>query len=382
MRLELTVFLLILATAGVTFAHPVPDIPVRGFFEEDGTARIQVEVDPRAFKKDPVSEPYLANWVLGESDQKEKAELIRKAGELVEKSIRFRLRPLGIVAPEFEWKFTSHGNKALENAEDPVMITGEWKTKIPAGIEGYQIEATKEGALSVVFVNQLKGKQVERLNVLFPGETSFLLDLTGVTSNLPASSPPGSHGAEGGKWSTFVEYLRQGYVHVVPQGLDHILFVLGVFLLSRRWRPLLLQVTAFTIAHTLTLGMATLGWVNISASIVEPIIAGSIAFVALENIFRPKYTHWRLAVVFFFGLIHGLGFAGALSELELPPTLLAIGLLGFNVGVEGGQLTVIAVAFALTFRLRDKFLYRGFVVIPVSTIIAVLGLYWMIQRML
>jgi len=373
--------LFLLVLAGVTaFAHPVPDIPVRGFFNADGTAIIQVEVDPRAFTADPVSEPFLAKWVLEKSDQNEKNEFIRKARDLVKKSVRFRLQPLGIVEPEFEWNFTSHGNKTLEKTDDPVMITGEWKTKIPAGIEGYQIEATKDGKLSVVFVNQLKGKQVERLNVLFPGETSFLLDLTGMTAAEPTEPVAGSHSAGGGKWTTFIEYLRQGFVHVVPKGLDHIFFVLGVFLLSRRWRPLILQVTAFTIAHTITLALATLGWVSIPASVVEPVIAGSIAFVALENIFRPKYTHWRLLVVFFFGLIHGLGFAGALSELELPPTLLAIGLVGFNVGVEGGQLAVIAAAFTLTFWIKDKANYRKFIVIPVSIVIAVLGIWWMIER--
>ncbi len=359
-------FFLILA-AGTAFGHPVPDIPVRGFFEADGTAIIQVEVDPRAFTDDPASEPFLAKWVLEKSDQSEKDGLIQKAKSLVKKSVRFQFQPTGNVEPEFEWKFTSHGNTPLEKTDDPVMLTGEWKTKIPAGSRGYRIEATREGELSVVFVNQLDGEQVERLNVLFPGETSFLLDLTGVS-------------AKGGKWTTFFEYLRQGFVHVVPEGLDHILFVLGVFLLSRRWRPLLLQVTAFTIAHTITLALATLGWISIPASVVEPIIAGSIAFVALENIFRPKYTHWRLLVVFLFGLIHGLGFAGVLSELELPPTLLAIGLVGFNVGVEGGQLAVIAAALAFTFWIKDDAHYRKFVVIPVSILIALLGIWWMIDR--
>src|SRR5690606_451107 len=111
-------------------------------------------------------------------------------------------------------------------------------------------------------------------------------------------------------------------------------------------------VTMFTVAHTLTLGLATLGALSVPGSVVEPVIAASIAVIALENVFRPKYSRWRLAVVFVFGLIHGLGFAGALQELNLPAPSLAVGLLGFNVGVEFGQLTVIAIAWAVTFGLK------------------------------
>jgi hypothetical protein len=135
----------------------------------------------------------------------------------------------------------------------------------------------------------------------------------------------------------------------------------------------------FTIAHTITLGLATLGWVSVSGDIVEPIIAGSIAVVALENIFHPKYTHWRLLMVFAFGLIHGLGFAGALSDFQMPENSLLSGLLGFNVGVEFGQLAVITGALLLTFWIKDQ-PYRQWVVIPVSLGIAVMGVYWMVER--
>ena len=182
------------------------------------------------------------------------------------------------------------------------------------------------------------------------------------------------------RWATLGTFLRQGFVHVVPLGLDHILFVLGLFFLSREWRPLLYQVTMFTLAHTITLGMATMGLVSVSGSIVEPIIAASIAFIAIENIYRPKYTHWRLLVVFIFGLIHGLGFAGALSELSLPPASLVIGLLGFNIGVEFGQLAVIGIAFAATAWLKEEKQYRDWVVVPGSAMIAVLGAYWTVER--
>ncbi len=169
-------------------------------------------------------------------------------------------------------------------------------------------------------------------------------------------------------------------MHVLPLGLDHILFVLGLFLLSRRLKPLLWQVSTFTVAHTITLGLATTGFVEVPASVVEPVIAGSIVVIALENVFYPKYSPWRLPVVFLFGLVHGLGFAGALRNLELPATSLLTSLLGFNVGVEAGQLTVIALAFLATVWLRDENRYRTFVILPGSILIALVGAYWMIQR--
>jgi hypothetical protein len=123
-----------------------------------------------------------------------------------------------------------------------------------------------------------------------------------------------------------------------------------------------------------------MGLVSVSSSIVEPIIAGSIAYVAIENIYRREYTHWRLLVVFVFGLIHGLGFAGALANLNLPPAALVIGLLGFNIGVELGQLTVIAIALGATVWLKDAEQYRQYVVVPGSALIALMGVWWMIER--
>jgi hypothetical protein len=180
--------------------------------------------------------------------------------------------------------------------------------------------------------------------------------------------------------STFFSFTRQGFVHVLPLGLDHILFVLGLFFLSRKWKPIIYQVSVFTIAHTITLGLATLDLVAAPSHVVEPIIAASIAVVAIENIFFPGYRHVRLLVVFFFGLIHGLGFAGALSAFDLDPTSLVIGLLGFNVGVEFGQLAVIALVFGATFWLTEDKAYRKWVVVPGSSLIALMGIYWTIER--
>lgn len=175
-------------------------------------------------------------------------------------------------------------------------------------------------------------------------------------------------------------YLRLGYVHILPRGLDHILFVLALFLASTRFRALLLQVSVFTLAHTLTLGLAAAGKISAAPGIVEPLIAASIAFVAVENVFLRDISRWRPLVVFGFGLFHGLGFAGVLQGLGLPEGQFLTALVSFNVGVELGQLTVIAVAWLLLFKAFERAWYRPRIVIPASALIAVTGLWWAVQR--
>jgi len=172
-----------------------------------------------------------------------------------------------------------------------------------------------------------------------------------------------------------------GFEHIVPKGIDHILFVLGLFLLSVKARPLLLQVTAFTLAHSITLGLTIYGVISLSPSVVEPLIALSIAYVGIENIFVKELKTWRVIIVFLFGLLHGMGFAGVLSELGLPESDFATALVFFNVGVEAGQLSVIAVSFMLVFwLLKNQQLYRQWVVIPVSALISLVGLFWTYER--
>ena len=178
------------------------------------------------------------------------------------------------------------------------------------------------------------------------------------------------------------QYLWLGYTHILPKGLDHILFVLGLFLLSPRAKPLLLQVTAFTIAHSITLGLSMYGLVSLPSRVVEPLIALSIAYVAVENLLTRELKPWRLALVFMFGLLHGLGFAGVLRELGLPRDEFVTALLTFNLGVEGGQLTVIAVAMLIVAPFMKKGWYRHRVVIPASILIATIGVYWTVARLL
>jgi hypothetical protein len=180
---------------------------------------------------------------------------------------------------------------------------------------------------------------------------------------------------------TFAQYLRLGFTHIVPGGLDHILFVLGLYLLSTTWRALLWQVSAFTLAHTISLGLAMNGLIAARPSVVEPLIAVSICYVAMENVVLGELKPWRVGLVFAFGLLHGLGFAGVLSELGLPRREFATALVAFNVGVETGQLFVIAAAVAAIGWWRSASFYRHRIVIPASLAIAVVAMYWTVQRL-
>lgn len=178
------------------------------------------------------------------------------------------------------------------------------------------------------------------------------------------------------------EYIALGYTHILPKGIDHILFVLGLFLLSVRLRPVLIQVTTFTIAHSITLALTMYGIVSLPSRIVEPLIALSIAYVAIENLMTRELKPWRLALVFAFGLLHGMGFAGVLADLGLPRGDFVTALLSFNLGVEFGQLTVIAAAAVAVMWYRHRTWYHQRIVIPASLMIAATGVYWTITRMI
>ena len=177
-------------------------------------------------------------------------------------------------------------------------------------------------------------------------------------------------------------YLSLGFTHIVPLGLDHMLFVLGIYLLSGRARSVLWQVSAFTVAHSITLALSMYGLLVVPPRVVEPLIALSIAYVAVENIFLSELKSWRVALVFAFGLLHGMGFAGALKELGLPRSEFVTALVTFNVGVEAGQLAVIAAAFILIgWQCGTRSWYRSRIVVPVSMLIACTAVYWTLERL-
>ena len=185
---------------------------------------------------------------------------------------------------------------------------------------------------------------------------------------------------------TIIEYIILGMEHIVPKGLDHILFIFGVFFFAVKLKPLLWQVTMFTLAHSLTLILASLKLVFIPASIIEPLIALSIGYVAFENIFQrqskfhSRSNTIRYAVIFFFGLIHGLGFAFVLEDIGLPTGQLILSLLSFNIGVEIAQIGLVVLAYLLMFYPSKQLWYRKAIQIPCSLVIGLIGIYWFFER--
>ena len=223
---------------------------------------------------------------------------------------------------------------------------------------------------SVILREQNLKKDPDKLytNYLNSGEVSDLINLN-YTKAL-------------GKINSFMKYLFLGIEHIIPKGLDHILFIIGLFLFSNLLRPLLLQVTMFTIAHTITLILASLSLIQVNESIVEPLIALSIFYIGVENIFK-KYsnTKSRYYVIFLFGLLHGLGFAFVLKDIGLDYSNFLINLVSFNIGVEIAQIFILLLLY-LTIGLyfsKNKY-YKIFFQIPLSLIISLIAFYWFVER--
>lgn len=178
-------------------------------------------------------------------------------------------------------------------------------------------------------------------------------------------------------------YLKLGVKHIIPDGVDHILFITGLCLINTKWKSILWQATAFTIAHSITLALSMKNIISLPSGIVEPIIALSIAFVAIENILLAELKPWRILIVFVFGLIHGLGFASSLNETGLPRNQFYTSIVAFNGGVELGQIAIIMGVFLLLITpFRQKTWYRKVIVYPLSALIACIALYWTVERVL
>jgi hypothetical protein len=180
------------------------------------------------------------------------------------------------------------------------------------------------------------------------GELNYQKVAAGDGWTIPSGTAPGEASRPGA-----LTCLSQGFLHVLPGGIDHLLFVLGLFFFQRNWRILVLQSLAFTLGHTATLGIAAAGWVRMPATVVEPLIAASIVGIAFENLYLSPSIKRRTAIVFVFGLLHGLGFASALAAWIQPGPGFLVSLVSANAGVELAQVSVLAFAWLATARWSD-----------------------------
>jgi hypothetical protein len=279
--------------------------------------------------------------------------------------------------PQLSTEFIMEGAEALRLVN--VEVIPEPDMELTRDTKLFMVTKLLEGSAPVRFGWTAKnGGLVVRHG---EGDDAYAGFLEGGELSLPL---PRSGAVEESGTAVFWRFVIEGFEHIIPKGLDHILFVFGLFLFSLSWRPLLSQITAFTLAHTVTLGLTTLSIVKIPAAqiwLVEALIAVSITYVAIENIWRPKLGWWRVVVVFGFGLLHGIGFASVLGDLGLAQGQFVLSLIAFNIGVEGGQLAVIAIGFiTLALPFGKSHSYRSYVVIPGSIAIALVGGWWAFER--
>ena len=361
--------LVVLAVPVSVPAHEFTITPVTLVITGDGRFQAEVGLDADA----------LAVGLPLEADSEQVSEAMRRipegqfeaAVEGARSAIRHDIQVFFDAVPTpFEVSFPHHGTPAATDADPPTVLgtVARLIGSVPAEAQQVVLQApTRYKTVSLQIITPTQAEPYS--TVLDPGQASVDFPLTGGATAVP-------------RQGVFSAYLGLGFTHIVPKGLDHILFVLGLFLLSAGWRPLFYQVTAFTVAHSVTLALSMQGIVALPERLVETLIALSICWVAIENISTSKLKPWRVAVVFAFGLLHGLGFAGVLSELGMPEGRFLTALLSFNLGVELGQLSVVAVAFVLLGRFERLVGYRRYVVIPCSVVIAATGGWWAITRAL
>jgi HupE/UreJ protein len=206
----------------------------------------------------------------------------------------------------------------------------------------------------------------------------LLAPLLGRAAGAAAGADPAMTGPPATAWA----FLRLGVAHIWT-GYDHLLFLLGLLVVCRSFRSMVVIISSFTVAHSITLALATLGFVDLPGRLVEAIIAGSIFYVGMENLIRRgAEPRGRGAVTFAFGLVHGLGFATVLRQLGVGAGGhgIAVPLFSFNLGVELGQIAIAAIFLPLVWQLRKNAAFLQYGIPLLSGLVAALGLYWLLER--
>jgi len=337
-RRALLVLALLAATSAA--AHEIGSAKVEITLAKDGRYTVVAKIDPE----------HVAPGPLRTSRETLRREFIEKA------RIAFDGVPRELVETD--------ESKATPLPDWPAFIL-KFSGRIPAEAKG--VTFRQDAAIGWYLV--------QVINEGIEGSASQWLDVGKESKPFAIAAPPPAPTLG----STVAQYVVLGYQHIVPKGLDHILFVLGLFLMSTRWRALLAQVTAFTVAHSITLGLAIYGALSLPSTVVEPLIAASIVYVAIENVLAKELHKSRIAVVFCFGLLHGLGFASALQAIGLPSGDIPLALIAFNVGLDAALLAFVLAWLLLGAALRSVTWPAWAHQVPLYAM-GTLGAFWSFQR--
>lgn len=297
-----------------------------------------------------------------------------------ENTLRKLLR-LTFAGEELHWKiefpdFDKEPFKLPEELADWALLTVRIVVDARPEAGELKVHWSKDDEAELIILTE-DSENGEIVSVRPGGE--LVLVRVAVSDGAVASGNNAPKAPEEAEHSPFLSWIHSGFRHVLPLGLDHMLFIFGLFLMVLKLRPLMWQSLLFTLSHSITLALSVLGWIHLDRQLVEILIAFSIAFIGVENLLAKKVGKLRYMLVFGFGLIHGMGFASVMSDKvrNVPRDQLTMPLLGFNVGVELAQITVLVVAFLVFLPLRK---YTRSAQMMGSAIVALAGAGWMIER--
>ncbi|MBS0192407.1 MAG: HupE/UreJ family protein [Phycisphaerales bacterium] len=376
----------------VAMAHPAIRCVAVMYVDSQGRGSVTVRFDALCFalNEEPSKASDTALWQLVDAPASTVDELFQGAAGRLERHVIVRAD--GKQVPT-SLKHFPEGSQ-MESWKRDVRGPGE-RPRLPWMAEALLTFQILPGAESIdIQFPEVLGDVLLTYEMLESEPTGISLRAGTASPMLSLRFTPAQDAQTSQRSSGFLSFVRMGITHIIPEGLDHMLFILGLYLASPRPKSLLIFVSAFTLAHSVTLALTAGGFIDPAPRIVEPLIALSIAVVAIENLFlpvkdmatagerkrQPQPGFFRAAIVFAFGLVHGMGFASAFQSLELPTRQLLTALVGFNVGVEIGQICVLAGAFALLGWASKRVWYRRVIVVPGSLAIACVGVYWACTR--
>lgn len=354
-------------------AHPVPAIPIRAYFQEDDSVTFRVEIETRAFEENPDQVQYVYFKDFLNFSERQRHELKSKARDYVRDRFDLIFEPGGEIEPDFKFEFTTWNNEPLRGAYDYVMLTGTWTTEVPEGSTGYKVKAGDKDQFVVESYQFWRDQPLERWAALWPNEMSFVRDLAKLREAEVATEVE-THDFG----PVVVSYLRAGLVSVFSwPGAELIIFALLLMLLVQEWKPRAIQAVAFLGAIALMLSLGSLGMLRFPVSLLAFLMGAGVLVIALDNIFRPGFTSWRILLVTLFGLVHGAVLARLLGDFRLVGDEAATGLIGFVGGIAAGLLAIFLVSWAITFWVR-KPVFRRMIAVPGSIVLAVAGVVFLV----